>query len=248
MLRLTPHKSKFLKLAISLLLTGNLFGCAMNHTTDGLGNQFIAFNDVKVITQKEAKSLERDDRSVRIKSDMESIGFRRVKVSTIIDSLSDTVLSIYKNQYELLQRYSTIVDNHRDVMSFINANKDKNKTELRKEAERFDQLAVKQEEKIGPKLAAYQTANKEIQRENLKLAGELLKQTATLVTVFRNSTDEMKGAEALAILLNAGKINDAYKLAEIRIHLATVANDFIDDEKAVIEITKQIQEILDEKL
>jgi hypothetical protein len=43
------------------------------------------------------------------------------------------------------------------------------------------------------------------------------------------------------MLMNANKIGEAYKLAEIRLHLAKVANEFIEDEKAIIDIAKQLQ-------
>mgnify|MGYP006903652391 FL=1 len=220
----------------------------MRPTSDGNGNHFVQYNELKLLTAKEAKALPREARSRRIRQEMKSVGFDSVNVSTIIDSVSDAVLSIFENQYELLSRYKTIVDNHKDVMSFIHANEGKSKKELKAEAERFDRLAERPEHKIGPKMKAYQKATDEIMVENIKLGGLLLYQTARLASVFMDNADEIRGAEALAMLLNAGKIDDAYKLAEIRLHLAKIANDFIADEKAVLEITKQIQDILDEKL
>ena len=225
-----------------------LTGCAMRPMTDANGNRFVQYNEAKFLTPEEAKALPRESRSQRIRADMKSVGFDSINVSTIIDSVSDAVLSIYENQYELLLRYKTIVDNHKDVMSFIHANKGKSKKELQAEAARFDRQVKKPEHKIGPKLKAYRRSTDAIMVENIKLGGLLLYQTARLASVFMDNADELRGAEALAILLNAGKIDDAYKLAEIRLHLAQLANDFISDEKAVLEITKQIQDILNEKL
>ena len=235
------------QLTLTLLLCWIVTGCAMTPTKDLKGRQYIAFQELEVLTDEEAKTLPRNERSQRIRADMENIGFDIPSVSILIDSVSEAVLSVFHNQYELLTRYTTVVDNHKDVMSFIHANKGKSKEELKAEAQRFDRLAETQEQKIGPKLEAYRQANDEIQKENLMLAGKLLVQGGRFLTVFQSS-EEMQGAELLSMLLNANKIDDAYELAEIRIHLATIANEFISDEKAVLEITKQIQDILDDKL
>ena len=244
MIKATYFRNVSILSLIALLLSG----CAMAPKTDMNGNQFIAYQGAKVITAEEAKELPRALRSSRIQADMENIGFDTPDVSILIDSVSNSILSVFENQYALLTRYTTIVDNHKDVMSFIHANKGKSKDELQAEAERFDRMATSQAQKIGPKLEAYRRANDDIQKENIKLAGELLVQSGRFISVFKDNNEALQSTEVLVMLLNAGKINDAYELAEIRIHLATIANEFIDDEKAVLEITKQIQEILDEKL
>ena len=224
-----------------------LSGCTMV-PQGGIGANYVSYNNLKIITEKEAEALTRDERSNRIEKDMKAVGFQTVRVSPLVDGFSDSVVSIYRNQYKLIQKYKVVVDNHKDVMSFIHANKGKSSKELKLEAERFDQLALNESEKIAPKLKQYKQANDDIQKENLKLAGELLLHSGKLALIFKDNAEQMLRAEAMLMLANLGKVQKAYKAAEVRIHLAKLANDFIDQEKAVLDITKQIQEILNEKL
>ncbi|MBU2880339.1 hypothetical protein KO525_00060 [Psychrosphaera sp. B3R10] len=240
---------KIIKIILAVsFVTAVLTGCVMTPQTDALGNSFVGFGEHQIVTEEEAKKLPRGERLTRISIDMQNIGFKKVKVSNLMDSVTESILSIFENQYELLSRYTLIVDDHKDVTSFIYANEGKSSEELAEEVRRFDMMAETEDQKIGPKLQRYRTANDEIQKQNTILAGELVKQTVRLASFFQENSEELLGADALTMLLNAGKISEAYNLAEIRIHMASIANDFIDDEKAVLEITKKIQEILDEKL
>jgi hypothetical protein len=225
-----------------------LSGCSMTTQTDEMGNNFVGYKSVKVVTSEEAKMMPRAARSFRIMSDMEQVGFEHVYVSTVIDSVSISIASVYENQYALMQKYQTIVDNHRDVMSFIQANQNKSAAELEQEIRKFDAMAQSPSERIGPKIKQYQMANEQIQAENIKLAKELAIQAGKLAMVFKDNSDAILGLEGVTMLLNAGKMDDAYDLAEVRIHLSGVANDFISDEKAVLEVTKQIQSVLETKL
>lgn len=229
-------------------LTSLIGGCAMTPQTDEFGNNFVGFNEHKILTEEQAKIMPRAERMRRISDDMKKVGFKRVKVSKLMDSVTVSILSVFENQFALLSRYAEITDHHKDVMSFIHANKDKNKAELAAEVKRFDATAKTNKQKIGPKLKRYKQANEEIQKQNTILAAELIKQSIQLASFFQDNSEQLLGADALTMLLNAGNISEAYNLAEIRIHLASIANDFIEDERAVLEITKKIQEILDEKL
>ena len=161
---------------------------------------------------------------------------------------STSILSIFRNQKNLLKKYQTIVDNHKDVMSFIVANKDKSPAELKAEAARFDKLHINSKEKISVKLKQYQQANTGIQAENARLAAELLLQGAKLAIILKDNLEEMLKLEGIAMLINAHKTNKGYELAQARIHMSNVANDFISEQKAVLDITKEIQKILDTKL
>lgn len=240
--------SQLHRLGLILLLSAAISGCVMTPQTDALGNQFVGFGEHQILTEEQAKKLPREERLARIAEDIKKVGYKSVQVSNLMDTVTESILSIFKNQSELLSRYAVIVDDHKDVMSFIYANQGKSKAELAIEAKRFDRLAQHDRQKIAPKLKRYKRANDEIQRQNTILAGELIIQSVRLASFFQENSEELLGADALTMLLNAGKISEAYKLAEIRLHLASIANDFIQDEKAVLEITKKIQEILDEKL
>ena len=215
---------------------------------NALGESYVAFGKHQLLTNEQAKKLDRQQRVDRITADMQKVGFRHESVSPIFDSVSVSILSIFRNQKNLLKKYQTIVDNHKDVMSFIVANKDKSPAELKAEAARFDKLHINSTEKISVKLKQYQQANIGIQAENARLAAELLLQGAKLAIILKDNLEEMLKLEGIAMLINAHKTNKGYELAQARIHMSNVANDFISEQKAVLDITKEIQKILDTKL
>jgi hypothetical protein len=218
-----------------------LFGCAIS-VKDG---DDIQFQNYKVISQFNAKLLPREQRLARITNDMKKVGFKRPKVSQVFDTFSDSVLSIFKHQKNIMNEHKTLLDNHRDVLSFLMANKDKNKTQLHKAISDFDKTAKNEQEKIAPKIQAYEKASDKIWQENLKLSLLITEQTLKLAHVIYQQGDDLAGIQGIQMLFNASKINDAYNLAEIRLHLAKVANEFIDDEKAIIDISKQLQTLQD---
>lgn len=231
-----------------------LSGCAMQPTIGANGESYVAFNDKKLLSKEQAKLLDRDLRASRIKRDMKAVGFEFDSVSPLFDGINYSILKIFKNQYELLDRYKTLVDNHKDVMSFINANKDKSPAELLAEAKRLDAQLTKslspgkKHKSIVKKMKEYQIATASIYAENTRLAAELLLQGVRMAAILRDNFEEVIGVEGIAMLLNAAKLHKQSKLAEARLHMSAVANEFIDDEKAVIDITKEIQKIIDQQI
>lgn len=248
-------KSKrFLQFVIGITLVLLSTGCAMQPVTGPNGESYVAFNQQKLITKEQAKLLKRDKRATVIKKDMDKVGFTISRVSPVFDGINYAALSVFRNQYELLEKYQTLVNNHKDVMSFINANKEKSAKELSEEAKRLDKVLKAQTPKgteyvpITKKLKQYQIATAQIYAENGRLAAELLIQSVRLAAILRNNFEDIIGAEAIAMLLNANRIAKQSQLTKARLHMSAVANEFIDDEKAVIDITKEIQKIIDEKI
>ena len=233
-----------MKILSLLLLVSMLFGCAMSA---GQG-QFINYQGNDILTEGNAKALPRNERLNAITKDMSKVGFQRTKVSYIFDAFSDSVLSIYRNQFELMKEHKALLDNHKDVMSFLMANKGKDDDELKQAIAQFDAGADSEEHKIGPKIQSYEAASDRIWKENAKLTLEISAQALELGVVIYNSTKGSKkledfiAADLLSMLASANKINEAYKLAEIRLHLSKLANNFIEDEQAIIDISKRLQD------
>lgn len=227
-------KNRLLSLTFVAL---TLSGCAMSPDKNGV----IKYKGHEVLSQEQAKSLPRNDRLTRIVQDMENVGFKRVRVSKIIDPITQSVLAIYRNQHKVISQYKTMLDNHRDVMSFLMANKGKSEQELQQEMQRFDANMTDDKDKITPKVVAYRKATDKIWQENVKLSLKIAEASLVLAHTIHNSSDELLDKEGLMLLLNGGKVIDVYQLSEVRLHLAKLANEFIDDEKAIIDITKQLQ-------
>ena len=225
--------------SIMLLATLLLFGCAVS-VKDG---DDVTFKSYKIISKFNAKLLPREQRLSRITSDMKKIGHSRPRVSQVFDTFSDSVLSIFKHQQSIMNEHKILLDNHRDVLSFLMANKDKDKTQLQQAINDFDQSAENEQQKIGPKIKDYEKASDKIWQENVKLSALITAQTLKLAHVIYSQGDDLVGVQGIQMLFNANKINDAYNLAEIRLHLAKVANEFIEDEKAIIDISKQLQSL-----
>lgn len=222
---------------ITMLATMLMFGCAMN-VKDG---DDIEFNKHKIVSKFNAKLLPREQRLFRINNDMKKVGFKKVSVSQVFNAFSESVLSIFKHQHNIINEHKTLLDNHRDVLSFLMANKDKDDVQLQQAISDFDQLAQTEQDKIGPKIKAYENASDKIWQENVKLSLLITEQTIKLAHVIHKQGEDLVGIQGISMLMNANKISEAYELAEIRLHLAKVANEFIEDEKAIIDIAKQLQ-------
>lgn len=213
--------------------------------------QFVAFNGQNLLSEKSAKALPRSERLGTISANMKTVGFQRVKVSYLFDKYSDTVLGIFENQHELMEEHKTLLDNHKDVMSFLMANQDKSDQELQLEIERFDGTIDEEQDKIAPKIEAYQQASSRIWQENAKLTAQIAVQALELSFVIYQASQSEDGVEGLVIgnllemMLAANKLNKASELAKIRLHLSKLANDFIKDEQAIIDISKRLQEYQD---
>lgn len=252
--QLRPYFTIICRLLLSALVAVWLSGCAMQPMTGPNGEHYVAFKNKKLISKERAKLLKREKRASVIQRDMKKVGFSVQPVSPVFDSINYSVLSIFRNQFELLEEYQTLVDNHKDVMSFINANEGKSAKELLEEAKRLDEQLKKQHDSdekyvsIAEKMKRYQMATGRIYIENGRLAAELLVQGVRLAAVLQNNLEEIIGMEGFAMLLNAHKVAEQSQLTKARMHMSAVANEFIDDEKAVIDITKEIQKIIDNEI
>ncbi len=244
-----------MKIVITFFLLLLVSGCAIQPNT----GQAIEYRGEQILSEQDAKNLPRETRISSISANMKSVGFTSVKVSYLLDAYSDTVLNIYSNQFELMKEYKSLLDNHKDVTSFLMANQGKSEQEIKLAADEFDATAKDETEKVGPKLNEYKQASDKIWQENAKLTAQIAAQALELGAVLyslrhqdkkakeekqknSNTLQNFIAADFVNMLSSANRTYEAYKLAEIRLHLAKIANDFIKDEQAIIDISKQLQE------
>jgi len=234
-------------LLVSLSLSLLASGCAINSG----GKDHVMYNDHKLLSEQAAKALPREQRLDTINEQMKAVGYRRIRVSHVFDSFTETVLGIFENQHKLMKQYKTLLDNHKDVMSFLMANKCKSDRELQQEINRFDAKITNPSEKIGPKIKAYEKASDKIWSANAKLTLQISAQALRLGVILYQANNREKDdpnalvLDVLTMLASANKTKRAYDLAEARLHLAKLANDFIQDEKAIIDISKELQKYQD---
>ncbi len=223
-------------------------GCAMSPKYDANGHSYVEFGDKKLLSLEQAKKLPRDERMKRIEQDMKKIPARIKSVSPIYDRVNYAILSVFNNQKALFKEYKVLVDEHKDVMSFIKAHEGKSEQEILELARQYDRDVVNTDQRVSLKLRRYQRATDKIQLENVRLAGELLIQATAITLMLKDNFQEMLEQESVMMILQIGRLNKALQNMNARLHMAKVANEFIEDEKAVLDITKQLQKIIDNQL
>jgi len=94
---------------------------------------------------------------------MDDAGYAFNKINNpIFDEIGDTMAIQFKRQKTLLVSYRTKLKDHKDVASFLNANKGKSQNELKEEIMRFDSKAANESEKIAPKIKDFENATNDI--------------------------------------------------------------------------------------
>ena len=198
--------------------------------------------DYQIITPEAFSSLDRAEKEVRLKQDMDTLGFGVLNISQTFNKVQQTALVYAKQQYDLIESYNTLAVNHRDVQSFLRANHGKNEQQLSQAVAEFDKGAKKQSEKIAPKIKAYEKANQQIFNKNAELTAIITLQLLELGTVILDDPSQFLKMEGLLLLANYYKVEKASSILMDRLTLAQHANSLIADDKALIDITKQIQQ------
>lgn len=221
-------------IALSLCSAFALGGCATApaEMTDKDGN---------VLTEEQIAKMDRDEYTSFVMTEMEKVGFEIISISPVMDKVSISINEVFERQYKVLDEYRTIADSHRDVQSFLYANHGKSKEELQAAIIEFDGSAEKEEDKIGPRITAYNEANDKIFAANVELAIQIGLQAAELGLMVANNADQLLGVEGISLLLGADKIGSVYSAAETRIDLAQRANAMIEQDQAVVQIAAELQ-------
>ncbi|MCL4409325.1 hypothetical protein [Aliidiomarina haloalkalitolerans] len=219
-----------------LLLLGQLTGCASR-------------------LPENAHTLDREAAMTELSQRIERVGYRRVRISPGVDEFLNVAAAILEQQAELMYEYRIRAEFHRDVQAFLWAYQGASTDELQAAARAFDAQASADEDKIAPKLAAYQLANRRIQERNRALAveisaqmlvaGYLLKEHRDAVMVFAlaNMLSGLTGGHG-----NRTHDNDlilALLRARDQLQLAREANALIRIEQATIAAIDDLQRDLE---
>ncbi|WP_143870744.1 hypothetical protein [Catenovulum sediminis] len=196
----------------------------------------------QIVSNEEFSTLDRSQRQSRLQTDIETLGFGIIDITPTFNKVQHTAMVYTKQQFELVDTYSTIAANHRDVQSFLKANEGKSKEELAKAIKAFDKTAKNNSQKIGPKLKAYEAANQKVFNANAELTAVIALQVIEIGSVLTRNPDKFLQAEGLSLLANFYKLEKASSILMDRLTLAQHANSMIANDKAIIDITKQIQE------
>lgn len=219
-----------------LLLLGQLTGCASR-------------------LPDEAHTLDREAAMIELSQRIERVGYRRVRISPGVDEFLNVAAAILQQQAELMSEYRIRAEFHRDVQAFLWAYQDVTTEELQAAVIEFDLRAMTDEEKIAPKLAAYQLANRRIQQRNRALAAEISAQLLVAGYLLKEHRDAVM-AFAVANMLsgltgghgNRTHDNDlilALLRARDQLRLAREANALIQIEQATIAAIDDLQRDLE---
>ncbi|WP_016954697.1 hypothetical protein [Catenovulum agarivorans] len=231
-------KSKQQQTANRLSIVDTISGV---HLLDDGQTRELIEQDYQIITPEAFATLERAEKETRLKQDMDTLGFGVLNISNTFNKVQQTALVYAKQQYDLIESYNTLALNHRDVQSFLRANQGKSEKELSLAIAEFDKGAKKPSEKIAPKIKAYEKANQQIFNKNAELTAIITLQVLELGTVVLDDPSQFLKMEGLLLLANYYKVEKASSILMDRLTLAQHANTLIADDKALIDITKQIQ-------
>ncbi|QIZ78380.1 hypothetical protein [Ferrimonas lipolytica] len=195
------------------------------------------------LSNEQIATMDRFEYTEMVRAEMEAVGFEVTPVHSVLDRGTESVNEVFKHQYELMSEYRTIAENHRDVQSFLHANKDKDAAGLEAAILAFDAQAKTQEEKIAPRLAAYEAANDKIFAKNVELAIEIAEQAYVLSQLMSGGYSQFLTAETATSFTKVGAIKTEWSNIQTRVDLAQKANELIEQDQAVVEIAKQMQTI-----
>lgn len=209
--------------------------------------QQVMRREYEVTSQALFTTLDRAAREAAIKKDIQLMGTAIFNISPTINTIQQTTSLYALEQYNLVKSYSQLAKNHRDVQSFLMANEGKTDAQIAQAIKEFDQSATNADEKIGDKIKAYEKANQKIFNANARLTAAIALQFATVTAALSQDSSLYWRNEGFHVLANLGKIHKASQLMIDRLTVAKNANQMIADDKAVIEITRQIQQKQNER-
>ncbi|RUO75767.1 hypothetical protein [Idiomarina seosinensis] len=206
---------------------------------------------------QQAATMDRNQAIASLSTEMEELGFNKVEIQPGVDDVLNICASVLERQYSVMEQYRTQAENHADVQAFLFAHKDKKPEQLKLAIAEFDAGATKEDEKIGPKINAYQAAIDEVADQNAELAieiGKHLVQVGYLTTEYGPQIAQMTAANTLKSMFGSEDEktadNDLVKAivrAKDQIMLARDANKLITLEQETIEAIDGLQAELDAK-
>ncbi|PYE35160.1 hypothetical protein DFP83_10134 [Idiomarina fontislapidosi] len=206
---------------------------------------------------EQAATMNRVDAIATLSENIEKVGFNRVEVSPGVDEVLNICASILERQYSVMDEYRTQAENHADVQAFLYAHQGKTPEQLQLAITEFDAGATSEEDKIGPKIVAYQASIDEVTQRNTQLGIELTAQLIKLGYLTSQYGGEIAKATAANWLGGMMKADDertadndvalAILRAKDQLELASDANELISLEQETIEAIDGLQEELEAK-
>ncbi|ATZ73793.1 hypothetical protein CWC33_08815 [Idiomarina sp. X4] len=207
-------------------------------------------------SNENAATLDRNQAVADLSVQMEELGFSRVEIQPGVDEFLNICASILERQYNVMGEYRTQTENYVDVQAFLTAHQGKSEEELRAAIIAFDEKAQTEDEKIGPKLTAYNSAIEGVSEQNTKLATEITLQLAQAAIILSEHSTTVAKAGSLGLVSGWMSGNEqtadnnlglAILRAKDQIDLASDANEIITLEQETIEAINSLQEELEAK-
>ncbi|MDV6327278.1 hypothetical protein Q5L94_04350 [Idiomarina sp. Sol25] len=207
-------------------------------------------------SNENAATLDRNQAVADLSVQMEDLGFNRVEIQPGVDEFLNICASILERQYSVMGEYRTQTENYVDVQAFLTAHQGKSEGELRDAIAAFDEKAQAEDEKIGPKLAAYNSAIESVSDQNAKLATEITLQLAQAAIILKDHSSTVAKAASIGTVSgwmsgNEQSADNNLGLAILRakdqIDLASDANEIITLEQETIEAINSLQDELEAK-
>ncbi|WP_370215776.1 hypothetical protein [Idiomarina sp.] len=206
---------------------------------------------------EQAATMNRVDAIAALSTNIEEVGFNRVEISPGVDEVLNICASILERQYSVMDEYRTQAENHADVQAFLFAHQGKTPEQLQAAILEFDAGATTEDEKIGPKITAYQAAIDEVSEQNTQLGVELAAQLIKLGYLTTQYSGEIAKATAANWLGGMMKADEertadndvalALLRAKDQLSLASDANELISLEQETIEAIDGLQAELEAK-
>ncbi|MBY6186131.1 hypothetical protein KUV89_05800 [Marinobacter hydrocarbonoclasticus] len=228
---------KLKPLCLALALSTGLTACASTETNTA----FVDSNGAPM-TEEQIAKLDRNQYVALLKQDFETVGFEITPISMSIDTVSSGIKEVFERQYDVMEQYRIIAENHRDVQSFLYANQGKSEQELQAAMAAFDAQRPEGEPRLSDRVAAYNEANASIFASNMELTIELATQGVVFSELAANA-HEVLLAEGMSMVMRIGDMDDALEEAQTRLELAMKANDVIEQDQAVVKIAQEIQSL-----
>ncbi|MCU7555383.1 hypothetical protein OCL06_12375 [Alteromonas sp. ASW11-19] len=203
-----------------------------------------------------AATMNRDQAIATLSEQIAEVGYNPVAIQPGVDEFLNICASVLKRQHKVMEEYRTQAEHYADVQAFLYAHKDKEPAELQAAIVEFDNGAQSEDEKIAPKILAYQSAIDEVSKQNAELTVEItvqVAQAAYMITQYGQAIAQSTALNMAGSLFSSEEKNADNDLglavlrAKDQISLASDANKIISIEQDTIKAIDSLQAELDAK-
>lgn len=206
---------------------------------------------------KEASTMDRGEYISDLQLQIEELGFNEVEIQPGVDEFLNVTASLLERQYFVMGEFREVTANYTNVQGFLHAHEGSTEEELTTAIIAFDGGASTEDEKIGPKLDAYEAAVATIAEKNADLALDIGINLTKSALILQENAEAVAFASGLQMIGGAiGGDNEktadndlglAILRAKDQISLASDANKIISLEQDTIDQINALQVELDAK-